>query len=808
MIFAEINVMDTLFWNRFMVIGSMGMPIAFFGYAQDFLMRDRRVWLHLGYLSYLITQISNAMGSVITDAYVLEGRLFNEYGGGIVISGATWAFFVLFLSFDLTQEYRKSEDAFYRNRIKYLLVVMVLTFAGSLTNLTDLQVLPVDIAFNTVSALLISYAILRHRLLDITFVLRRGLLYSIPTIIIGAGYFLIISLALNIFQWVSGTSLFLLSLTVAVITAMVVQPLRERAQSWIDKLFFREKYDSGKMLQRISKTATTDLDLDRLSNSILREILTTLHVERAAFFLKDDRLGDYLLISQKGIEYTGEIKLSAGHPIVLRLSMNKGVLTKTEMDVAPLFRSLWGREREELEKIGARLFVPLQANDELVGILSVGEKLSGEPYSQDDRLILTTLANQTVVAIEKARLYAVAQQELAERKRAEKQLQLQLQRLNALHAIDVSITTSVNLDFTLRVLLDQVIEQLQVDAAAVLLLNPETNVLEYAESKGFHTSALQFTKLDLGDGLSGRAARDQAIVNVPDLTKVSTPLERSPLLAEEGFVTYYGAPIIAKGEVKGVLEIFHRASLNPDSEWMDFLESLTTETAIVVDNASLFADLQQSNLELERAYVTTLEGWSRALEMRDRETEGHSQRVTEMTIRLARYLGVKEDALVHIQRGALLHDIGKMGVPDSILLKPGPLSPDEMEQMRKHTVYGHELLSTIPFLQPASEIPYCHHEKWDGTGYPRELKGEEIPLAARIFAIVDVWDALLSDRPYRNAWTREDAFTYIWEESNKHFDPQVVEAFLRIIGDIEDKSNRIDKELVDNISGVLDNRPD
>jgi len=232
--------------------------------------------------------------------------------------------------------------------------------------------------------------------------------------------------------------------------------------------------------------------------------------------------------------------------------------------------------------------------------------------------------------------------------------------------------------------------------------------------------------------------------------------------------------------VKGVLEVFHRSRLEPNTEWLDFLEALAGRAAIAIDNASLFHDLQRSNTELALAYDTTLEGWSRALDLRDKETEGHTQRVAELTIRLASKMGVSEADLVHIRRGALLHDIGKMGIPDDILLKPGPLSDEEWVIMRRHPTYAFDLLSPIAFLHPALDIPHYHHEKWDGTGYPAGLKGEQIALAARIFAIVDVWDALRSDRPYRPAWPQERVREHIRSLSGIHFDPKVVEAFMEM----------------------------
>ncbi|HEX7021748.1 MAG TPA: HD domain-containing phosphohydrolase [Trueperaceae bacterium] len=193
------------------------------------------------------------------------------------------------------------------------------------------------------------------------------------------------------------------------------------------------------------------------------------------------------------------------------------------------------------------------------------------------------------------------------------------------------------------------------------------------------------------------------------------------------------------------------------------------------------AELQRAQVIL--AYDTTIAGWGRALDLKDEETAGHSQRVTDMTVRLARHMGMSEEELVHVRRGALLHDIGKMGVPDSVLLKPGKLDAAEWEVMKRHTTYGYELLLPISFLRPALAIPYCHHEKWDGSGYPQGLKGEEIPLPARIFAVVDVWDALGSDRPYRAAWSPEKIASYLQEEAGRHFDPAVVTAFFELLAE-------------------------
>jgi HD-GYP domain-containing protein (c-di-GMP phosphodiesterase class II) len=320
-----------------------------------------------------------------------------------------------------------------------------------------------------------------------------------------------------------------------------------------------------------------------------------------------------------------------------------------------------------------------------------------------------------------------------------------------------------------------------MDAAAISLLDPHSQNLTYHALRGFNLpNSLNVPFIRLGDAYAGQVALERKQLYIPDLNQNSNKLE-SLQLENEGFVAYIGLPLIAKGKVKGVLEIFHRAPINPGTDWLDFLETLAGQAAIAIDNAELFEGLERTNLELTLAYNATLEGWARALEMRDAKTKGHSERVVKLTMKLADVFGFNEQSLGHVYRGALLHDIGKMGIPDHILTKPGPLTESEWKIMRLHPVYAYELLSPIHFLRPALDIPYCHHEKWDGSGYPRGLKENLIPLSARIFSVVDVWDALSSDRPYRAAWPREKVLTYINERRNKDFDSQIVDAFMAII---------------------------
>jgi PAS domain S-box-containing protein len=379
------------------------------------------------------------------------------------------------------------------------------------------------------------------------------------------------------------------------------------------------------------------------------------------------------------------------------------------------------------------------------------------------------------------RWIVVAHENITARKLAEEKTQRQIEHLLALSTIDRMISSNFDLKLTLSEILTHVMAELEVDAADILILDTSSQILEFGAERGFRTDIIRNAQVRLGEGYAGRVAMERKLVQVKALDEDADILFLSNILQDEDFSCYFGVPLITKGQLRGVLEIYHRSMLEPDGEWFEFLHTLAGQAAIAAENAMLFDSQQRSSLELSLAYDATIEGWSRALDLRDKETEGHSLRVTQMTVDLARAFGLREEELVQVRWGSLLHDIGKMGVPDAILLKPSALTEAEWVAMKKHPVFAYEMLSPIRYLRQALDIPYCHHEKWDGSGYPRGLKGEQIPLTARIFAVVDVWDALTSDRPYRAAWTKEEAISYIRTSTGTHFDPQIVDKFMHII---------------------------
>jgi response regulator RpfG family c-di-GMP phosphodiesterase len=416
-------------------------------------------------------------------------------------------------------------------------------------------------------------------------------------------------------------------------------------------------------------------------------------------------------------------------------------------------------------RIKSVVYVPVYYKKVLLGVIAVYSTQTNA-FTEEDERDITSLANNLAIAIEN--------------NRNQEQVLKQLNRISALHNIDLAIKSSVDLSMTLNIFLNHVTKLLRVDAADVLLSKPFATGYEFAAAKGFNTSLIENDSIRRGKSLDKKVAAVRDLVIADRLSGEENTKEFITMWNTENFSVYFGVPLQAKGQVVGVLEVFNRSYFNPDPEWVDFFVTLAGQAAIAIDNTRLFNDLQQSTRDLFIAYDETIKGWSRAMDLRDKESEEHTERVTKNTIQLAGLMGVSEENIIQIRRGSLLHDIGKLGIPDSILFKAGALTDEEITILRKHPQIAFDLLQPIDYLRPALEIPYSHHERWDGTGYPRGLKGEEIPLSARIFAVVHVWDSLLTDRPYRKAWPETKIIAYLLEQKGKYFDPYIVDKFLSL----------------------------
>jgi len=588
---ASSGLVPVLPWFRAMAASPMAMLLSLYLFVQ-YLFGIRSKWKPLfllyGFGSILMNLFSNL---VIKSAYLDKtGSLVYEFGVLLPIIALPGSLLVVYSLSQLINGYKNSKDANHRNRIRYLAFGIIIPLLASTINFTKYGKYPIDIAANVITAILIAYAILRHQLLDIKLVVRVGLIYSITTAFFGAVYFLGISLVLRIFHLLAGKEVFIISIIVGTLVSFVFAPLNSQAQQWIDRLFYREKYNASLMLQRLSQTTTSLMDLDHISGLILEEVLTTWHIHNGAVLIKNNETGEFRVIAQHGKDKEPIWNFPSDHPIATWLAKNQKTLTKNDIDMMPVFKSLWSNEKEVLEKFQATIFIPLCTKGTMVGILILGEKKSSQPYERDDLVILSALSNQTAIAVENARLYE----------------------------------------------------------------------------------------------------------------------------------------------------------------------------------------------ELQAAFVETTVALANAIDIRDNYTNVHSQQIADWAASTAQLLGCSSVEVDDIYWGGLLHDIGKIGIPDAILNKAARLDSSEWEVIYKHPNLGADLISPIKKLVNVAPIIRSSHERFDGGGYPLGLRGEEIPLGARIVSVADSYSAMIDKRPYKDPLTEEKAIQELIDNSGIMYDPQVVEAFLKL----------------------------
>ena len=518
----------------------------------------------------------------------------------------------------------------------------------------------------------------------------------------------------------------------------------------------RSRRMEAEALYKTTLALTSSLDIERVLSNILVELYRVIDYYASSLHLLE---GDSLkVVAAEGLHIIPEKLINTQYPASADF-FKMMVESKKPVIIDDIKNYPDWLKIAEMGHVHSWIGVPLIVSEKVIGFLAIVSDKVGA-FDQSHATQAVAFANQAAIAIETARLFS--------------QTQRRLQVLQSIHTIDQAISSSMDINVIQGVFVEQALNLLGVEGIRIFTYDTDAQIFDLLVQRDLmpnrQRSGRHFYRTDLVE----RSISQREIVN-----NIQGSSETS--FQNANIKTYFAAPLITKGQIRGVMEVFSSEEISPNREWLDLLKTLTTQAAISIENDELISSLKESNEELVTAYDRTLEGWAHALELRDRETIGHARRVTELTVKLARSMGFRGADLANIRRGTLLHDIGKMGLPDSVLLKDGPLTKAEEKLMQEHPQLAYDMLSSIPYLKSALDIPYYHHEKWDGTGYPHGLKGEDIPLPARIFSVVDVWDAVIYDRPYREAWDRETAIEYIKAQSGKHFDPVVVEKFLEMI---------------------------
>jgi HD-GYP domain-containing protein (c-di-GMP phosphodiesterase class II) len=545
--------------------------------------------------------------------------------------------------------------------------------------------------------------------------------------------------------------------------------LKQMVQELTGQIAEREQNAArAEALAHIAARLNARLDLNTVQKTICEESAAALHFPVAVIALLDPATQALSVTATHGMPTDYQISERIRYiDTYMRMLGVENLHEPPIIDDLQAYTAL--PEAQRIKGLGLRTVVGVGMfrEKELIGalaLISIGEV---HPVSQHDFALLKSLADPAALAISNARLYEEEQERTTE--------------LSALLSLSSCLRESQSTDVMLPALLREIHALLKVDACMVALLHSPAQGFVIVQTEGF-LSDNQNMPLQPDEGIFGIVMAS----GEPYITKdyASEPTHLLQLQNGDKIGPAVFIPIRHETGRSGALVITRMRSETAHPFTPAEIRLVITVGEMLgtaLRKVRLFDDLQQANTELMQAYDDTIKGWSHALDLRDKETEDHTQRVTDLTEILAQALGVQGEELIHIRRGAILHDIGKMGIPDSILLKPGPLTNEEWAIMRLHPQYAYEMLLPIQYLRPALDIPYCHHEWWNGNGYPRGLRGEQIPLAARIFAVVDVWDALSFDRPYRKAWPKHQVRAYLLQRAGSQFDPTVVHKFLEIM---------------------------
>jgi len=514
------------------------------------------------------------------------------------------------------------------------------------------------------------------------------------------------------------------------------------------------------ILLELGQAFHSTLEFDPLLVSILQHLLEAAQSEAASIWLLDEPLGQLRCSHAVG---PGTEALTGAHlpaHVVLahgRLA-NARAIRIDHVSASPdaeryLHPALRSRARNAI-------VAPLVARGDWLGTLTVSNKLGADRFSGDDVVLIGALAGHAAVALQNAELFERQQRAAA--------------RQALLEQISRHLQSTLDIDTLIPLVLHEVNKAIEAEAQSLWMVNQGTGMLECRFATGPGAAAIKQVTVPVGQGLVGTSVAQQQAIIIPDAQRDPRTFRAAD--EQTGYVTrsLMCVPLVLHGRAFGAIEAMNkRDGLLFEADDLDLLRSIANSAGLAIENARLFAELSAS-------YDSTLEALAAALDLRDRQTEGHSRRVVAYTARLAKALGLAEPSIREICRGALIHDIGKIGVPDAVLLKPSALSADERRVIERHPIEGYEMLKDIPYLSEEVEIVLAHQERWDGTGYPNGLQSDAIPLGARLFAVADTFDALTSNRPYRPAQTMAAARAVIAAEAGRQFDPAVVAAFLGV----------------------------
>lgn len=771
---AELFPTQTLPWNRVLLMLGGSVGLLFYHFVRVFFNKPVGKATYVGYAVLIGVAIIISQGGMLQSSYVVDGILYWETDLSFYPFVLLSALFVGMAISLLVQGFRRSIDPQERNRIGYLLAAISIWLPFALTNFVPvLANYSVDHIGNIAFAMVISYTMLRYHLLDVRFVARRGLAYfTLSTVLLGA-YVGVILLELKFFPGQPLHVILLLAASIAVLLAVLARPLRYIIIEQVDRLFHRETYTYRQALLGFSSRMGNILDLDEVANEMLPIICKALRLTQVKLLFQEMSSGDFITqFTYPAVEegQNDKLRFGADNPILTWLNKEGRTLSLEQMPSIPQLKGLWAAEKDQLAASGLGLLCPIRSRGRLVGVLTLGKKQTGSIYSHEDINLVMSMANQAGIVIENAQLYTQATTrantdgltDLYNHRHFHERLEQEIARgsrfgtMFSLIMLDIDLFKTYN-DIYGHLAGDQILRKLgehMKDSVRSLDMPFRYGGEEF-------TIILPETRLDDAYNVAERIRKRVE-------GKMSSKV--MPLTISVGVASWPADGVTKEEIIASADAALYRAKQTGRNRTLLSADVVKPESPLA-GTASL---AQRGALSIIYALAATVDA-------KDHYTYGHSKKVSEYAVALAEALQIPRDRVITIRAAALLHDIGKIGVPDSILNKQGPLTEAEWEPIKEHPQLGVEILRHVIDLINCLPAILHHHEHYDGTGYPAGLQGDNIPLEARILAIADAYDAITSLRPYRKRLSPQEALVELKRCAETQFDPGLVDIFNTII---------------------------
>ena len=765
---------QALFWNEALTVALIGTMITYYYFVRAYTDRPAGIGLYIGYGLLLVLAVLCFSGYIVQYSYVVDGVLYHSLGVSIYFIGGVSLAFIGSVIFLLVKKYRSSIDPIDRNRTMYLMVGWSILVVLSYTNLIPAVAgFPLDHIGSLINALIISYAISKFHLLDIKLVVRTGLTYFILIGALIGIYIGAIFLGFWLFPEQPVSSIVSVATVIALLLALMARPLRHVLQDAVDRFFYRGTYAHRRALLSFSSKMGGILNLDELAKEMLPAMTRALNITQASLLLEDIGSGDftvYFAHPKAKSELSDELRFSADNPIVVWLEKETSPLALKQIDNIPEFKALWQVEKEKLAISHLELLCPIKSRGRLIGILAMDRKRSGGLYSQEDIELVMSLAGQASIIIENAQLYTQATIRantdgltgLYNHRHFHESLEQEIARgarfgtMFSVIMLDIDLFKVYN-DIYGHLAGDQILRKMGE------LIKDSVRKLDIPFRYGGEEFTVILPEARLDDAYKVAERMRRAIES-------KASIKAMPVTVSLG-VASWPSDGVTKEEIIGCADAaLYRAK-----------QTGRNRTCLSSDIVKPRIPLIGEELEARRGALNIIYALAATVDAKDHYTYGHSKKVSEYSVVLSEALGLPEDRITTIRAAALLHDIGKIGIPDSVLNKEGTLTEKEWEQVKAHPQDGIEILRHIINLVNCLPAILHHHEHYDGSGYPSGLKGEDIPSEARILAIADAYDAITSLRPYRERLSPQQALDELKRCAGAQFDPELVDIFCKIM---------------------------